>query len=340
MIKPLFKPHSQTTTGLDIGNSSLKVVQLRTLARDEGREITSFDIKPLASQERAVLVKSICASMEEANIAGKYVNISVSGQAIIVRYLQMPRMTPQELRKAVLLNIGKYIPFSAAEVNYDVQILGQPDKNEKTMRVLLVAAKKDYIEERVAILREAGLEPNIIDVDSFAVVNSFQLLKQAAAGVIAVVDVGADVTCLTILKDNVPQFNRDVLIGGSHFSKVIMEEFEVSEAQAEELKHNPQDRYGDLINALRPTFDRLCSEIHLSFNYCEGQLGEPVSKMYLTGGTAKFKGIDKVLNSILGIDIEIWDPTRALKIGSTVDKERLTHVGPLLTVAVGLALRE
>ncbi|MDD5747059.1 MAG: pilus assembly protein PilM, partial [Candidatus Omnitrophica bacterium] len=85
--------------------------------------------------------------------------------------------------------------------------------------------------------------------------------------------------------------------------------------------------------------DSLAREVHLSFNYCESQLGTSVQKIYLTGGTAKFKGIDKVLNSMIGVDVEIWDSTRNLQFGASLPKDQLTTIGPLLTVSVGLALR-
>ena len=122
-------------------------------------------------------------------------------------------------------------------------------------------------------------------------------------------------------------------------TKAIVDEFEITEEEADKLKHNPKDRYGDLINAIRSVLDSIASEIQMSFNYAEGQMGGSVQKIFLTGGTAKFKGIDKVLKSILGVDVEIWDPTRILQINPNLSKERLIEVGPLLTVSIGLALR-
>lgn len=164
-------------------------------------------------------------------------------------------------------------------------------------------------------------------------------MQQENKEIIAVLDIGADITSTTILRNNIPHFNRDIPIGGRHITKAIIEEFEMTEEEAENLKHDPKDRYGDLINAVRSVLDSIASEIQMSFNYAEGQMGASVQKIFLTGGTAKFKGIDKVLNSILGIDVEVWDPTKILQINSELSKERLIEVGPLLTVSIGLALR-
>jgi len=341
MLKKIFKQKPKLSVGLDIGNSSVKVVQLLTPPHAKTRELVSFDIKSFKAQDRQDIISSIKAVIENAKISTKVINTSVSGQAVIVRYIQMPKMSREDLEKAFKLGIGKYIPFNLDEVNYDFKVLDDGQKTDKkSMRILLVAAKKEAIKERISILQEAGLIPNIIDVDSFAIANSFELISQQNTGAIAVLDIGADITSTTILHNNNPYFSRDVPIGGNHLTKAVVDEFEVSQEEADELKRNPQDRYGDLIGAVKPVLDTLCSELHLSFNYCESQLGEEVNKIFLTGGTAKFKGIDKVLNSILGVDVEIWDPTRILEIDPSLSREQLQDVGPLLTVAVGLALRE
>ncbi len=303
-------------------------------------ELINYKISPFISNERKSLVEAIKTSMLESKAENRYVNTSISGQAVVVRYIQMPRMTAEELKKALTLGVGKYIPFSLEDVNYDFQILDEHNRAEKTMKVLLVAAKKKIVEERLSILRDANLIPYIIDVDSFSIVNSFQLMSQSTKGIIGILDIGADITSTTILRNDIPSFNRDIPLGGKHINEKIMEDFEISAREAEDLKRDPQRKYGELLNAIRPVLDSLARELHLSFNYCESQLGGSVQKLYLTGGTAKFKGIDKVLNSILGVDVEVWDPTQKLAVGQDVNRQLLAEAGPLLTVAIGLALRK
>ncbi len=341
IFEKFIKPKAKLSVGLDIGNSSVKVVQLLTQPGSLFKELVSFDIQRFKSSKSADITQAVKKSLENAQISTKSVNTSVAGQAVIVRYVQMPKMTREELLKALKLGLGKYIPFNLDEVNYDFQILGDggEGKGQKMMKVLLVAVKKEVIEERIKILQDAGLTPGVIDVDSFAIVNSFRLVQQENKGIIAILDIGADITSTTILRNNIPHFNRDIPIGGRHLTKAIIEEFEMTEEEADDLKHNPKDRYGDLISAIRSVLDSIASEIQMSFNYAESQMGGSVQKIFLTGGTAKFKGIDKVLNSILGIDVEVWDPTRILQINPDLPKERLIEVGPLLTVSIGLALR-
>ncbi|MBU1045165.1 MAG: type IV pilus assembly protein PilM [Candidatus Omnitrophica bacterium] len=340
LLNKFLKQKPKFEVGLDIGNSSVKVVQLCSKPNSKLKELVSFDLQRFVGPvNNDVIAAAIKIAMKNANINNPVVNTSVSGQAVIVRYIQMPKMTKEELDKALKLGIGKYIPFGVDEVNSDCQILDDSDKKSKMMRVMLVAVKKNIIKERMDILARAGLKANVIDVDSFAIVNSFQLISQENKGIIAVLDIGADITSTTILKDNVPHFNRDVPIGGSNFTRAIIEEFEMTVEEAEELKHNPQTRYGDLITAIRPVIDALSDEMQLSFNYCESQLGGPVQKIFLTGGMAKFKGIGKVLSGILGVDVEIWDPTRILLVNEALPREKIVETGPLLTVAIGLALR-
>ncbi|MCG2711544.1 MAG: type IV pilus assembly protein PilM [Candidatus Omnitrophica bacterium] len=341
IFEKFVKPKARVSIGLDIGNSSVKVVQLLMQPGSLLKELVSFDIQSFKSSKGTDILQAVKKSLANAQISTKLVNTSVSGQAVIVRYVQMPKMTREELMKALKFSLGKYIPFNLNEVNYDFQILGEggEGKGLKTMKVLLVAVKKEVIEERIKILRDAGLTPRVIDVDSFAIVNSFKLVQKENKGIIAVLDIGADITSTTILRDNIPHFNRDIPIGGRQLTKAIIDEFEMTEEEANDLKHNPKDRYGDLINAIRSVLDSLTSEIQMSFNYAESQMGGSVQKIFLTGGTAKFKGIDKVLNSILGIDVEVWDPTRILQINPDLPKARLIDAGPLLTVSIGLALR-
>ncbi|MCM8813455.1 MAG: type IV pilus assembly protein PilM [Candidatus Omnitrophica bacterium] len=339
MFRHFFSTKQPNSVGLDIGYSSIKLVQISRAGGSVRPELVNFSMKAIPSQDAKDLAPAIQEVIEAAGITTRAVNTSVAGQMVIVRYIQLPVMTRDELEKALRLNAGKYIPFSLEEVIYDFQILGAPAKNDKSMRVLLVAVKKEIIRQHLALLQGIGLEPHIIDVDSFAIVNSFQLVSQEKQGTIAVVDIGADTTTTTILLGNEPYFSRDIPLGGKNITEAIRSEFDLDVPQAEMLKMNPQDKYGDMVNAIKPVLDELCRELHMSFNYCEGQLGSAVQKLYLTGGTAKFKGIDKILHGMLGVETQVWDPTQILPIAAGLPKEKIQGLGPLLTVAIGLALR-
>ncbi|MCP4649418.1 MAG: type IV pilus assembly protein PilM [PVC group bacterium] len=342
LLEKIFPKKTDVTVGVDIGSSSVKIVQLRTVSNggESKKELASFAIKPFKSQDRKDILQGIKEAVEMAKIETDMVNTSVSGQAVIVRYIQIPIMKKEELANAMSFQATKYIPFNIEEVNYDFQILDTAKENDKLMRVLLVAAKKEVVDERLEMLQEAGLKTNIIDVDSFSIINSFQLVSQENKGIIAVLDIGADITSTTILCNNIPYFNRDVPLGGNDMTKAIVREFEISAPEAEEIKRNPQEKYGELINVITPVLDSICGEIHMSFNYCESQLGSSVQKIYLTGGAAKFKGIDKVLSGILNVEVQVWDPSQILQVNQSLSKDHLKTVGPLLTVAVGLALRD
>ena len=344
MIKDIIQKYTSKrqdiSIGLDIGSSSVKMVQLRAGDTPATRELAYFGVKEFKSQNHVDIVDAVKEVIALSPIPCTSANISVSGQSVIVRYLPMPKMSSEELKNAMSYQAAKYIPFNLEDVNYDFQILNQGKSDDKNMRVLLVAAKKEIIDERIAILKDVGLVPNVIDVDSFAIINSFQLGSQQNQGIIAIVDIGADITSTTILKDNLPYFNRDVPLGGNDLTKAIIEGFEIDQVAAEELKRNPQEKYADLINVISPVLDSICREIHLSFNYCESQLGGSVKIIYLTGGFAKFKGIDKILSSMLGIEVQIWDPTQIMPVNPEISKVDIAAVGPLLTVSVGLALRE
>lgn len=144
VFEKFVKPKARVSVGLDIGNSSIKVVQLLTQPGSLFKELVSFDIQSFKSSKGLDILQAIKKSLANAQISTKLVNTSVSGQAVIVRYVQMPKMTKEELIKALKFGLGKYIPFNLDEVNYDFQILGDSGegKGQKMMKVLLVAVKK------------------------------------------------------------------------------------------------------------------------------------------------------------------------------------------------------
>ncbi|RKY37599.1 MAG: hypothetical protein DRP78_00675 [Candidatus Omnitrophota bacterium] len=339
MFKNIFKIKPGLIVGMDIGNSSVKIVQLRVQHLSGAKELISFNVVPFKSNERSDILQAIRTVAKNIQNSSKLVNISVSGQAVIVRYIQMPKMARQDIEKALQFEVGKYIPFNLNEVNYDFQILDELKSPDKKIQILLVAVKKEIIEERIQLLSDAGLIPNLIDVDSFAIINSFQLIPQENNFPIAILDIGADITSIMALKENMPFFNRDVHIGGKHLTEAIVNGFEISPKVAEEFKIHPKEKYGELVNVVRPVLSRLCVEIQSSFSYCEAQISQPIQKVFLTGGTAKFKGIDKILSSILDADVQIWDPAQILQRDDSLSKEQLEEMGPLLTVSIGLALR-
>jgi type IV pilus assembly protein PilM len=187
---------------------------------------------------RQLKVAALRRALAEGQIKAKQTISAVSGESIIVRYLQLPEMPEDELRKALQWEAEEYIPFRLSEVNLDSMVLGRSqDGDHVKMDVLLVSAKKDLVQQHVDILRDAGLEPGIVDVDSFAFLNCFEFNHQPGSGeCIALINLGGQTTNLNVYAGGGTRFSRDIMIGGESITTAIRARVGCSTVEAERLK--------------------------------------------------------------------------------------------------------
>jgi type IV pilus assembly protein PilM len=230
---------------LDVGSTNVKVVQVRRTRG--GLELEKFACVPIYpagrpdsnSDIRSATVTAIQRAVDAANITSKNVISSISGDAIIVRYIQLPVMTEDELKNALQFEAEEYIPFPIDEVNLASHILGEAeDITNRRMNVLLVAAKRDLVSEHVDIVRAAGLVPRCVDVDSFAIYNCFtHVFQPSPEDVAVIVDIGADITNINIYHSDTSHFARDIKIGGNTITSAIQQKLNVDFMEAENLKY-------------------------------------------------------------------------------------------------------
>ena len=236
---------SKTPIGVDIGSHSVKVCQLRRTG--EIFELEKFGVAEIypegdppddAEEQHRAKVDALRRALDVGQIRAKHTVSSVCGESIIVRYLQLPEMPEEELKKALQWEAEEYIPFRLSEVNIDSMILGQvQDSDIPKMDVLLVSAKKDLVNNHVAVLREAGLEPRIIDVDAFAFLNCFELNHTPPPGeCVALVNIGSEITSINVFSDGVSRFSRDIPVGGETMTQAIKSRLGCTHVEAERLK--------------------------------------------------------------------------------------------------------
>ncbi|MEW6170406.1 MAG: type IV pilus assembly protein PilM [Candidatus Omnitrophota bacterium] len=322
--------------GLDIGSFDIKLIKLNF--KDTLTSIADFDIEKQYSD----VARSLKDIVTRKNITGKPVNISLSGPGMVTRYIPFPKMQPEELHNALKFEAEKHIPFPVNEVILDGCILKDLDDNK--MLVLIVAAKKDVVQRRIDLVKNAGLEINLIDIDSLALVNSFNnagvfIKKEEQPKAIALLDIGATVTNLNILEDSVPRFSRDINLGGMDLTKKISEKLSISLTDAEVLKCNPAERLAEINTICEPILNNLITELRLSFDYYESQCACSLEKIYISGGGSLLSGLDNFLNHMLGIEILHWDPLSNIKVEESVDGKKMRENLNLLTIAMGLGLR-
>lgn len=253
-------------------------------------------------------------------------------------------MSEDELSESIKFEAEQYIPFDIEDVALDFQILGIAEK-ENMMDVIIVAAKKDKINEYVTVAKEAGLSPVIVDVDAFALENMYELNYEGKPDEnVALVNIGASMININILKGGVSVFTRDSTVGGNLHTEALQKEFTISYANAEKLKQEGSAEgisKDDVAAVLVSASEDIITEISRSFDYFRDTTNyENINEIILCGGGALTTGFATLLAERSGISVKIAEPLKNIHISESFDKEYLDKIGPIVSVAVGLALRK
>jgi type IV pilus assembly protein PilM len=330
--------------GLDIGSKFIKAVQL-TQSNGE-YQITEFGIAEVTPQ---MSVADAVSELFSRKKFAKRVVTSVSGRFVFVRYISMPVMTDEELVNAAKYELGKYIPVEVDEVLHDSQKLEElaaQEGQEPEMRVLLVAAKRTFIDEHVAILETAGLQPAIVDVDSFALGNAYELsgsINTAAIAqgkLVALVDIGASKTNINIMSDSVSYFTREFYKGGDDLTDSVSKKLSLEAKDAEALKRNPGGELEKLQDCIGGILDDICHDINISIDYFENQYDRKVEELYLTGGASSTIGLQETLERTVQKPVTRWNPVQYLPMELPKDSaQELQDFPAQAAIALGLASR-
>jgi len=355
--------------GLDIGSHTIKAVQLQK--RGEQLRLTHLVIKeiPTEIQEEAdpvvrdeMLAATIKTLLKENKITTKNVISSIAGDSVIVRYVKLPKMSEDELKNVISYEAEQYIPLAIDQVILDFSILGEiEEEGIEKIEVLLVAAKEEIIDMHITLLHLAGLNPVLIDVDTFALQNAFEVNYGENTGeTIGLINIGAKLTTINILEDGVTHLTRDVAVAGNSFSREIQREFDVSFNEAEILKKEEgevliesedimqmeipknDDKSARIGEAITPILNKLVAEIQRSFDYYESTIRQKsISRIVLSGGAAKLKNLDKYLSEKFDVSVERNDPFKEVIIPEKdFDLEFITQNAQMFNIGVGLALRD
>jgi type IV pilus assembly protein PilM len=336
----MFKRRIRSLIGLDVGTKAIKAVELTW---NGGLVLTGFGYAELPSPD--AVRETVARLFDENEFHTRRVVTAVSGKSVIVRYLTMFKMSPDDLRNAIRYEADKYIPFDVEEVLLDCQPFEAPGMAEagpNEMRVLLVACKRALVDEQLRVLASVGLQPEIVDVDVFAVGNAFETAVQGAGNdrVRALVDVGATKTSVNIVRSGASLFTREIHSGGDAFTAAIANRLGLKDAEAEALKRRPGEQAERVRGSVTPAVDDLSTEIRLSFEYFENQFDRGVDDVLVSGGGARLIGLPDDVARVVDRPVSPWDPTGDLPIAADrVDVDALREHAGELAVAVGLASR-
>jgi type IV pilus assembly protein PilM len=350
---------AKLTLGLDIGSSSVKVVLLKEGRRrgEEMYQLLAFGMKPLppeaivdgALMNSTAIVQAINSLKDELRIPrGREASIGVSGHSVIIKKISLPRMTQEELDESIQWEAEQYIPFDVKDVNIDTFPLDTGSEATGQMDVLLVAAKKDMINDYTSVVNEAGLTPAVVDVDAFAVQNCFESNYDLSKNeTIVLINAGASVVNINIIANGATTFTRDVTIGGNQFTEEIQKQLNVSYDEAEALKigggHSETDSVvpQEVERVLGTVAEQMAGEIQRSLDFYAATAADAhIAKVYLSGGTAKIPAVFKTIERRVGAPVEILNPFKRIAVDTRrFDPEYVMDVAPMAAVAVGLGLR-
>ncbi len=339
--------------GIDVGTSAVKLVRL--LESRGTYSLENIGIMPLAPEtivdntimDSTAVVQAIRNLLSAMKVKTKQVATSISGHSVIIRKISLPVMSQSELESSIQWEAEQYIPFDVSEVNLDFQILGEDPKDPSQMNVVLVAAKKDFVDDYSAVFTEAGLEPLVMDVDCFAVENMFDYNYGFVENeIIALIDLGATATSVNVLRGDTSIFTRDIQVGGNLLNDELQKRLGISGENAEIAKMGNveiADVDPESVNdVLGDAIENLVHEVQRSLDFFAANSSEEkISKVFLTGGLSSSERVVKALENKLGIVVEKVDPFRNLKINEKeFDREYLDAIGPMFSVATGLAMRK
>jgi type IV pilus assembly protein PilM len=345
---------SKRLVGLDIGSSSLKLAEVISSAH--GHVLNRFLHIPLP---KGIINEGVLADARELSLKVKElfknsgcqsrgIVTSLSGNSVIVKKVTFAQMGETELRDLIRDEAGKYLPFdNMDEVNYDFQILGNNEFNSNQMDVIIVAAKKDIVNGYLDALVGAGLNVVIMDVDSFALETMYEANYEYENNeIVVIVNIGASITNINVIKDGMSIFTRDFSLGGNSITEALQEKYKVTFAEAEKIKiaglpgHDKDN--AELRKNILDYAEPIYSEIERSIDYFRSTFGgEYIKHVYLSGGSAKISDVTTILSQKLNIETEIINPF--LKIGYNkinIDVKTLESIRPVAAVAVGLGLRK
>jgi type IV pilus assembly protein PilM len=350
-LRNLF-PDKKHSVGLDIGSSSLKLVEM--LDSPEGYVLKSYSQLPLERgvieegdiMNGEVLSGKIRQLFNTAGCTSQKVVVSLSGHKVIARRAVFSTMEEEELRQLINDEAANYLPFDdVKDVSFDFQILGDSEGNPGHMDVMIVAARKNVVQSYVDVLEKAGLAPVIMDVDSFALETMYEVNYDVQEGdIVVLVNIGASMTNINVLKEGCSIFTRDISLGGDYITESIRDRFGVTLEEAEKLKIESSRTdspagglHVDPLEHAEPLF----AEIERSIDYFRSTHGgEYIKEIILSGGSAKTAGIVDVLAQRLNIEARIVRPFQNIVCDEkTFRPSYLEEIGPVAAVGVGLGLR-
>jgi type IV pilus assembly protein PilM len=348
----VFFSKSKNVVGLDIGSSAVKLVELKE-KKGGTFELVKMGLERLSPEaivdgsimDSSLVVETISRLNSEKAIKNSNYATSLSGHSVIIKKISLPAMSPEELAESIQWEAEQYIPFDINDVNLDYVPLSSSGSGDN-IDVILVAVKKEKINDYTSVISQTGKVPVLVDVDAFALQNAYEMNYPVSEGkVLALVNVGASVTNVNVLSGSTSMFWRDITFGGNQYTDAIQREMSLSFEQAEDLKKG--QAVGDrtvqqVIPILNSVSEDFAGELRKTLDFFTATSGaDRVDEIVLSGGGSGVLNLDATLRDKFGIPVTIMDPFKKVTVDEKeFNPEQLADLGPSMAIAVGLAMRK
>jgi type IV pilus assembly protein PilM len=340
--------------GLDIGSSAVKLCVLKETKR--GLELQAFDHTSLppetivdgALMNATVVADAINELLNRNKVRHKETALSVSGNTVIIKKITLPLMTQEELEESIQWEAEQYIPFDINDVFIGFEVLA-PRTEQGQMDVVLVAAKKEMINDYVAVCHETGLEPLVVDVDAFAMQNMYEVNYGFHENeTVVLLDVGNAVVSMNVVTEGITVFTRDLSIGGSDITEEIQKQLNITYREAEMYKMGKSPGGGgdevlpqEVENIIQNKAEDMANEIQRSLDFYAATAADSnVDKIVASGGTAAIPSLIRTVSRISGVPAEVANPFRNINYDERkFSPDQIQQWAPVAGIAVGLALR-
>lgn len=339
--------------GVDISSTAVKLLQLSRSGSGAGFRVEHYAVEPLPPT--AVVEKNIVEveavgdairrAMARSGSRAKHAAAAVAGSAVITRVIPMAAdLDEDDLESQIELEAANYVPYPIEEVNLDFEVLGPMPGNAEMVQVLLAASRAENVETRASALELGGLTPRVMDVEAFAVENAFALLADGLNlrrdGLAALVDVGATMTTLNILRNGRSLYSREQVFGGKQLTDEVMRRYGLSYEEAGLAKRQGGLPESYEVEVLEPFKEALVQQISrlLQFFYAGSEFNR-VDQVVLAGGCASIPGMAAMVEEQLGVPTAVANPLAHMTLGPRVQAHALAQDAPALMIACGLALR-
>lgn len=340
--------------GVDIGSSAIKAVEVKQGGKGGAEyQLVSIGIESLppeaivdgAIMDSGAVIDAIQRLFSSQKIKTTEVATSVSGNSVIVKKISLPQMTAEELQESIHWEAEQYIPFDIQDVAIDYEVI-EGGGSGGNMDVLLVAVKKDKISDYTAAITQAGKVAAVVDVDVFALQNCYEANYGSDPGrVVALLNVGASIMNINILKGANSIFNRDIAVGGNQYTDAIQKELNLSFDQAEALKRGGRVE-GVAAENLQPILqavsENIALEIQKTFDFFKATSSEDrIDTILLSGGSSKVRGLRELLADRFEASVDLMNPFNNVTYNPRdFDPDFINEIGPQAAIAVGLAIRK